>query len=91
MIYTLSCAEPFDQVDRGEGVLFLSDIPGGSPFQQSTAVAVNLQLADVLSGTNLVMVAEACMERGIQGFPFAGERKLSAEARTILKASILKP
>ena len=57
-----------DLVDSGEGVLFLSDIPGGSPFQQSTAVAANLRLADVVSGTNLVMAAEACLEREFSDF-----------------------
>ena len=57
-----------DQVDSGEGVLFLSDIPGGSPFQQSAILAANLQLADVLSGTNLVMAAEASMEREFSNF-----------------------
>ena len=60
--------EAADQVDSGEGVLFLADIPGGSPFQQSATVAANLQLADVLSGTNLVMAAEACMEREFTNF-----------------------
>lgn len=57
-----------DQVDSGEGVLFLSDIPGGSPFQQSAAVAANLQFADVISGTSLVMAAEACMKREFLNF-----------------------
>ncbi|OED43961.1 PTS mannose transporter subunit IIA [Endozoicomonas sp. (ex Bugula neritina AB1)] len=52
-----------DKVDTGDGVLFLTDITGGSPFQQSVKVAADIANADVISGTNLVMVAEALMER----------------------------
>lgn len=52
-----------DKVDTGDGVLFLTDIPGGSPFQQSVKVAAEITNADVISGTNLVMAAEAFMER----------------------------
>ncbi len=55
--------EAADKVDSGEGVLFLTDIPGGSPFQRSAKVAADMTNADVISGTNLVMAAEACLER----------------------------
>ncbi|PJE78279.1 PTS system mannose-specific EIIAB component [invertebrate metagenome] len=50
-------------VDDGDGVLFLTDIPGGSPCQRSAKVAADLDEADVISGTNLAMAAEACLER----------------------------
>ena len=55
--------EAADKVDSGDGVLFLTDIPGGSPFQRSAKVASEMSNADVISGTNLVMAAEACLER----------------------------
>lgn len=55
--------EAADKVDSGEGVLFLTDIPGGSPFQRSARVATQMNNADVISGTNLVMAAEACLDR----------------------------
>ncbi|MET4696745.1 PTS galactosamine/N-acetylgalactosamine transporter subunit IIA [Endozoicomonas lisbonensis] len=55
--------EASDRVDTGDGVLFLSDIPGGSPFQRAAQVAADMSHADVIAGTNLVMAAEACMER----------------------------
>ena len=57
-----------DRVDSGEGVLFLTDIPGGSPFQQSATVATRLKLADVVCGTNLIMATEACMAREFTDF-----------------------
>ena len=57
-----------EQVDSGEGILFLSDIPGGTPFQQSAIIASHLKLAGVLSGTNLMMTAEACIERENSAF-----------------------
>ena len=59
--------EAADKVDSGEGVLFLTDIPGGSPFQRSARVAVQMNNADVISGTNLVMAAEACLDRDGMG------------------------
>ena len=55
--------EAADKVDSGDGVLFLTDIPGGSPFQRSARVAAQMDNADVISGTNLVMAAEACLDR----------------------------
>ncbi|MGI9277114.1 MAG: PTS galactosamine/N-acetylgalactosamine transporter subunit IIA [Endozoicomonas sp.] len=51
-------------VNHGDGVLFLSDIPGGSPFQKASLVAGTIkEPADVIAGVNLVMAAEAAMER----------------------------
>ena len=57
-----------DKVDSGDGVLFLTDIPGSSPFLQAAAVAADLKLADVISGTNLVMAIEAIMARESNNF-----------------------
>lgn len=56
-------AEAADRVDSGEGVLFLTDISGGSPFQCAASIASEMSNADVISGVNLVIVAEACLER----------------------------
>ncbi|MDD7804796.1 MAG: PTS galactosamine/N-acetylgalactosamine transporter subunit IIA [Endozoicomonas sp. (ex Botrylloides leachii)] len=55
--------EAVNKVNSGEGVLFLTDIPGGSPFQRSAHIASTIDKADVISGTSLVMAAEACLER----------------------------
>lgn len=51
------------RVDSGEGVLFLTDIAGGSPFQCASKVALESPQNDVLSGTNLGMAAELCLGR----------------------------
>lgn len=76
------------QVDSGEGILFLSDIPGGSPFQQSAAIAANLKLSDVLSGTNLIMAAEACIEREFCDFGALIDKITSRGQENIKSASI---
>lgn len=72
-----------DSVDTGEGVMFLTDIPGGSPFQRAALVAADMPLGDVLSGTNLMMAAEACLERDELAFDALVEHVLSVGQESI--------
>lgn len=53
-------------VNSGDGVLFLTDIPGGSPCNR----AMNIMMgtgepmdAELLTGVNLPMIINACFER----------------------------
>lgn len=48
---------------NGEPVLFLTDILGGTPFRESSALAAGLDQAEVISGANLQMLTEATLER----------------------------
>lgn len=47
----------------GQPVLFLTDILGGTPFRECSALAAGLANAEVMSGANLQIVIEAIIER----------------------------
>lgn len=51
------------EVNTGEGVLFLTDIPGGSPSNRATAIMMDTPLVEVIAGANLPMIANAAFER----------------------------
>lgn len=50
-------------VSSDEGVLFLTDIPGGSPANRATAILMDTAQVEVLAGVNLPMIANAAFER----------------------------
>lgn len=51
------------EVNSDEGVLFLTDIPGGSPANRATAILMDTAQVEVLAGVNLPMIANAAFER----------------------------
>lgn len=51
------------EVDSGEGVLFLTDIPGGSPANRASVILMDTANIEVLAGVNLPMIANAALER----------------------------
>lgn len=51
------------EVNTGDGVLFLTDIPGGSPSNRATAIMMDTPLVEVIGGANLPMIANAAFER----------------------------
>lgn len=51
------------QVDGGEGVLFLTDIPGGSPCNRAMAIMMDTNNIELIAGVNLPMIANAAFER----------------------------
>ena len=50
-------------VDAGEGVLFLTDVPGGSPSNRASAILMDEPAYEMLAGANLPMIANAIFER----------------------------
>ncbi|AGH82002.1 PTS system, N-acetylgalactosamine-specific IIA component [Psychromonas sp. CNPT3] len=52
-----------DAVDTGEGVLFLTDLPGGSPANRALSLVIKSQNKEVIAGVNLPMIANAVFER----------------------------
>lgn len=50
-------------VDAGDGVLFLTDIPGGSPSNRASAILMDSDKVEQISGANLPMIANAAFER----------------------------
>ncbi|MBC8948292.1 MULTISPECIES: PTS galactosamine/N-acetylgalactosamine transporter subunit IIA [Xenorhabdus] len=51
------------QCDQGEGLVFLTDLLGGSPFRQAAQMALNHPAYQVITGTNMQMAAEMMLER----------------------------
>ncbi|WP_299019821.1 PTS galactosamine/N-acetylgalactosamine transporter subunit IIA [uncultured Photobacterium sp.] len=51
------------EVDSGEGVLFLTDIPGGSPANRALNIMLNTENVELIAGVNLPLVANAAFER----------------------------
>ena len=51
------------EVDTGDGVLFLMDIPGGSPANRALAILMDTDNVELIAGANLPMIANAAFER----------------------------
>lgn len=54
------------EVDSGEGVLILVDVFGASPFNAGARLAMQRDKTEVISGVNLPMLLELCMQRARQ-------------------------
>ncbi|MGF1749006.1 MULTISPECIES: PTS galactosamine/N-acetylgalactosamine transporter subunit IIA [Vibrio] len=52
-----------DKVETGSGVLFLTDIPGGSPCNRAMTIMMDTPNVELLAGVNLPMIANAAFER----------------------------
>ncbi|SUY45626.1 PTS system, mannose/fructose/sorbose family, IIA component [Clostridium putrefaciens] len=48
------------KLNKVEGILFLVDLFGGSPFNVATSIAINEENMDILTGVNLPMLLEVC-------------------------------
>lgn len=49
--------------DNGDGVVFLTDILGGSPFRLAAMLSYQNQHIEVISGTNMPLLLEMLMQR----------------------------
>lgn len=58
------------RMDGVDGVLFLCDLFGGSPFNAASRLAATRSDTDVISGLNLPMLLEVC---GVRGTSTLGE------------------
>ncbi|TCJ95865.1 PTS system N-acetylgalactosamine-specific EIIA component (Man family) [Volucribacter psittacicida] len=54
-----ACAE----VDTGDGVLFLTDLYGGSPTNRAANIILTTPNTELICGTNLSMIINAALER----------------------------
>lgn len=59
-VYLVAAVE---DVDRGAGVLVLTDLPGATPFSAAARVAHERPGVEVVSGANLPMLLEALTQR----------------------------
>ncbi|ENX3947102.1 PTS galactosamine/N-acetylgalactosamine transporter subunit IIA [Photobacterium damselae] len=59
----LALRQAAQAVDSGDGVLFLTDIPGGSPANRALAILMDTPNVELIGGANLPMIANAAFER----------------------------
>lgn len=52
-----------EKVNSGKGVLFLTDVPGGSPSNRASAIMMDTPLVEVIGGANLPMITNVVFER----------------------------
>lgn len=51
------------EIDSGEGVVFLTDLLGGTPFRTASLISQERDDVQVVTGTNMQMAAEMLLER----------------------------
>lgn len=52
-----------ETVDSGDGIVFLTDLLGGTPFRVASLLSRKRSDIEVITGTNMQMVAEMLLER----------------------------
>ncbi|UXI04576.1 PTS galactosamine/N-acetylgalactosamine transporter subunit IIA [Photobacterium sp. TY1-4] len=50
-------------IDSGDGIVFLTDLLGGTPFRTASLISQERADVEVITGTNLQMAAEMLLER----------------------------
>ncbi|WP_019615646.1 PTS galactosamine/N-acetylgalactosamine transporter subunit IIA [Psychromonas ossibalaenae] len=50
-------------VDSGHGVIFLTDLLGGTPFRVASTLSMECSNAEVITGCNLQLIVEMMMDR----------------------------
>ncbi len=55
--------QAIQEIDSGEGIVFLTDLLGGTPFRTASLLSQEREDIQVVTGTNLQMVAEMLLER----------------------------
>lgn len=52
-----------DKVDKGDGTVIFTDIPGGTPYNQAVLLSTTMPNIKVVSGVNLPCLLTACFSR----------------------------
>jgi len=60
---TLRYEETLSNLDTSEGVLFIVDLFGGSPYNAASLVAIKQEKMDIITGVNLPMLIKAFVSR----------------------------
>ncbi|AXY02493.1 PTS sugar transporter subunit IIA [Vibrio alfacsensis] len=55
--------EAVAEINTGDGVLFLTDLVGGSPCNRAMSIMLDTPNVELLAGVNLAMIANAAFER----------------------------
>ncbi|MGL5335293.1 MAG: PTS galactosamine/N-acetylgalactosamine transporter subunit IIA [Enterovibrio sp.] len=57
------CEAAISLVDKGDGVIFLTDLLGGTPFRIASNFALKKTNREVITGTNLQLLLEMVLDR----------------------------
>ncbi|QWL67044.1 PTS galactosamine/N-acetylgalactosamine transporter subunit IIA [Aeromonas jandaei] len=57
------CEAALAEVDKGDGVVFLTDLLGGTPFRVASTLSLHQPEREVITGTNLQLLLEMALER----------------------------
>ncbi|WP_260259337.1 PTS galactosamine/N-acetylgalactosamine transporter subunit IIA [Vibrio intestinalis] len=58
-----SMRSAIEEIDSGDGIVFLTDLLGGTPFRTASLLSQERSDIEVVTGTNLQMAAEMLLER----------------------------
>ena len=61
---TSQLEEAIAQLDCEDGIVFLTDLLGGTPFRVASTLAMQKPGCEVITGTNLQLLLEMVLERG---------------------------
>lgn len=65
------------QVDQGDGIVFFTDLLGGTPFRTAALLSHEMENCEVLTGINLQMTIETMLERDEKGMTVTKFRDLA--------------
>jgi len=65
------------EVDQGDGVVFFTDLLGGTPFRTASLLSHDIKNCEVLAGINLQMTIETMLERDEKGMAVSKFRELA--------------
>ncbi|MBC2177032.1 PTS mannose transporter subunit IID [Listeria booriae] len=60
--------EKLNDIDASDGVLFMVDLFGGSPYNAASQIALPQEKMDVITGVNIPMLLETLSMRAVSGF-----------------------
>lgn len=69
--------QTMDEIDTGDGIVFLTDLLGGTPFRIASLLSLEREDIEVVTGTNMQMAAEMLLER--DELPLVEFRNLALE------------
>lgn len=55
--------QALEEIDSGDGIVFLTDLLGGTPFRTASLLSQEQDDIEVVTGTNMQMAAEMLLER----------------------------
>ncbi|AKG34198.1 PTS sugar transporter subunit IIA [Paenibacillus durus] len=55
-----------DTIDWSDGLIFLVDLFGGSPYNAASRIAANYENMDIVSGVNLPMIVDVMVNRSTE-------------------------